>query len=237
MGIEKCISWGDSSRALAPMIVNFLSDKKNEDKKKLSDATLSPRASILRQFCQSPHRPRQDSLTKGAGFQRGFIKKASRIRIEVCVGAGRGSLRPWQVKARVWNPTACEAFWDLGIIREELLVEGKSPGTDSFITHFHNHTKFEYMQAFGRREIVQPLNLLQFTGGHPIMVFSVDQHCYEPEHARCWGEIICFKVHTRTCMEAADLGRPWVDHCWETGLKTCSLAQPRDTFSSLPGTV
>ena len=81
-------------------------------------------------------------------------RRHPRIRIEVCVGAGKGSLRPWQVKVRVWNPTVCGAFWDLDIIREEILVEGKSPGTDSFIIHFHYHTKFEYMQAFGKREIV-----------------------------------------------------------------------------------
>ena len=62
------------SRALAPTADNFLSGKNNGDKMKLSDATLFSRASILRQLYQSPHRPRSDSLTEGAGFQGGLIK-------------------------------------------------------------------------------------------------------------------------------------------------------------------
>lgn len=50
-------------------------------------------------------------------------------RIEVCVGARRGSLRPWQVEVRVWNPTACDAFWRVGMFRQEILMARKNPGS------------------------------------------------------------------------------------------------------------
>ena len=73
---KKHISWGHSSlKGSGSHSWSFsLWGKKNGDKMKLSDATLFSRASILRQLYHSPHRPRSDSLTKGAGFQGGFIK-------------------------------------------------------------------------------------------------------------------------------------------------------------------
>lgn len=46
------------------------------------------------------------------------------------------------------------------------------------------------------------------------------------------GGVVYFNVHTWTSIEAAELGGPGVlDHCWEIGLRTCSLPQPRDSFN------
>ena len=55
------------------------------------------------------------------------------IRIEVCIEAVRQSLRPRQTEVRIWNPTVCRAFWDLGMIRGEILVGRKIPRNYGFI--------------------------------------------------------------------------------------------------------
>ena len=63
---------------------------------------------------------------------REVLSRHPGIRIEVCIEAVRQSLQLWQIVVRFWDATVCRAFWDLGMIREEILVGRKIPRNYDF---------------------------------------------------------------------------------------------------------